>query len=528
LRIGLALGAVALVALVALGAETTRSRAELVIGNGAEVASLDPALASGVPEQRALRALFEGLVVKDPRTLEPRPGVAERWEATAESTRWIFHLRADARWSNGDPVTAQDFVASWERVRDPATGSPNSSLLEVIAPGGTRALDARTLEVELAWPMPNFLDLAAHVVLMPIHAPSLELARARHGERWSVEWLAPGALVSNGPYRLVERRVNDRLRLEKSPSYWDAASVAIATLDLLAVDHYGTLQNLYLSGDVDWIDRLSPAHVARLHGRPDFHPVPYLATYFYRVNVTRPPLDDPRVRRALALAIDRRAICERVTKGGQLPSWSLVPPGLAGYAPAELAHADLASDCAAARALLAAAGFERGVRDFPTLRLHFNTSEAHRDLAEVLADGWRRELGIDARLENQEWKVYQSSQRALEYDVSRSVWIGDLPDPANFLEVFASGGSNNRTGWSSARYDELLSQARHASEPAQRARILGQAETLLFSELPILPLFTLVTQNLVDPDLQGFHENLTDEHFPKFLRWRAGHARGPR
>jgi oligopeptide transport system substrate-binding protein len=520
---------VALLALVVRGAASARlERAEVVFSNGGEVASLDPQAVSGIPEGRVLVALYEGLTTRDPTTLEPRPGVAESWELEPDGLGILFRLRADARWSNGEPLVAADFEWSWRRLLAPETAAPYAGLLANVA--DFHARDERTFEVRFRAPIPHFLHLTSFHPLFPVHRGTLERARASFPETWHVAWMRPGVLVTNGPYVLTDRRINDRLRLAKNAWYWDAVSVHVRTIDVLALDHLGTLLNLYLTGDVDWIERVPPQAAPRLRGRPDFHVTPSLGTYFYRVNTTRPPLDDPRVRRALALAIDRRAICESVTRRGERPAWSFSPPGLAGYTPPELAHAPrgadaadeeraFAADCARARELLDAAGYGETSERLRRIELHYNTSELHRDVAEVVADGWRAHLGLDVAFTNEESKVYIETQRALDYDVSRSSWFADYPDASSFLEVFLGGGENNRTGWASARYDELVRGAAREGDARARLAALGEAERILLDELPLLPIFGYVTQNLVSPRLAGFHENALDEHSPK--TWRV-------
>ncbi|MEW6073398.1 MAG: peptide ABC transporter substrate-binding protein [Planctomycetota bacterium] len=670
----------ALSAALLLGPRAARlPRADLVANNGAEVRSLDPQTVSGVAEGRAVQALYEGLTALDPATLAPRPAVAERWEVTEDGRTYTFHLRPEACWirpgtdparfgERGDPVTAADFVRSWERLLHPATAAeyayelwcvkgarqytllpedrlyastlrdpvwvaaaaggrqrlgltghllaeldgasevaalrrPGDALAagdpfaaaagrEVAAPiggrivavnpalpagaaalaadpygagwiaeieaspaeaaaaraagrlvdaaayrrgwvwphqVGLRAADPRTLVVELATPTPHFLALTALHPLYPVHLPSLAAARKRWPDAWETEWVKPEHLVTNGPYRLLARRLHDRLRLAKSPVYWDAAHVAMRTVDLLAVEHQGTALNLYLTGEADWIAAVPANLVPHLAGREDFRPAPQLGTYFFRVNVTRPPLDDARVRRALALSIDRRAISAKVLKGGQLPSWSFLPPGFPGYARAEIDHAPaadepavaaaaFAADCARARELLAAAGFPGGAGLRP-LEIAYNTAEVHRDVAEVIADGWRRELGLEVCLANQEFQVFLDTQRTLDYDVSRSSWMGDFLDPVNFLAVFRAGGANNRTGWASSSYDELLDRAAREPDGARRLALLAAAERILMDEVPILPLFTYVTQNLVNPRLGGFSPNVLDTHPLHHLYW---------
>ena len=552
LALGLLLGSAALVLSVATRARL--ERADFVFNNGAEVTTLDPQTVAGVPEGRVLYALFEGLTVRDPRTLAPLPGMAESWEVSPDGLVYTFYLREGAKWSDGEPVTAEDFVWSWKRLLSPETaaeyvyqlwmvrgareysllpdeGARESAWQEV----GIRATGPRTLVVELAHPTPYFLDLTSFYPLFPVNRASLESAKQRFPDTWQSEWVRPENLVTNGAYRVQDRRVNDRIRLAKNPLYWDEANVAMRTIDVLAVEHYGTMLNLYLEGEIDWIDRTPPSLAQRLLEREDFSPSPYLGTYFYRVNTTRPPYDDPRVRKALALAIDRHAICSKIQKKGESPSWSLTPLGLERYPRPEMEHAppphpELApgpdqaarafeEDCARAVSLLRDAGYLDGGRALAPIVIHYNTSEQHRDIAEVIADGWKRHLGIEVKLLNQEWKVYLDTQKRLEYDVTRSAWIGDYPDPNTFLEIFVTGNDNNRTGWSNARYDELVQEASRERDPALRFELLAEAEALLLDELPILPIFSYVTQNMVNPRLGGFFENVRDDHFPKFFYW---------
>ena len=523
--------------------------ADFVLNNGAEVSSLDPAIVTGVPEGRVIRALYEGLVVKHPLTLEPLPGMAESWELSDDGLVYTFHIRADGQWSNGDPVTAHDFVYSWRRFLLPETaaqyayqlyyakgarafntevderGEPLHDFDETV---GIRALDERTLEVELESPTPYFIDLVGFYPLFPVNPRGVEAAMERWGAAWTSHYMRPEHLVTNGPYKLLFRRVNDRIRLVKNELYWDADNVAFESIDVLAVENYGTMLDLYLTGGCDWIDRVATSVVPTLMQREDFNPVPYLGTYFFRVNTTRPPFDDVRVRRALALTIDRKAICEKIMKAGQVPSYGLVPPGIAGYVAAQMDSAAAESpddeaawelDCASAAELLVEAGFGPGGRPFPTLEIHYNTSEAHRDIAEVIAETWRRVLGVDAVLLNQEWKVYLDTQTTLGYDVSRSAWIGDYADPNTFSDMWVTGGENNKTGWGDARYDELIAAAARELDPVARMQLLRESEEILMEELPILPIYYYVTQGVVNPRLGGWFNNVQDEHFPKFFYW---------
>ena len=546
--------------LVAAAASVTSSarleRADYTMNNGTEVSTLDPAIVTGVPEGRVIRALYEGLVVKHPETLAPLPGMAESWEISKDGLEYTFHIREGARWTNGDPVTAHDFVYSWKRLLDPNTGAEYAYQLwyvegaeayttEVTGEGqpvnafdsvGIRAADDHTLRVRLRSPTPYFLDLVGFYPLFPVNQRCIEEALAANPDTGAIDWLRPENLVTNGPFRILDRRINDRIRLVKNETYWDAQHVAMRTVDVLAVEHYGTMLNLYLTGEVDFIDRVATNVVPRLMEREDFDPTLYMGSYFYRVNVTRPPLDDLRVRRALALTIDRKGIAEKIMKKGELPFWSFVPPVVEGYTNAPMASATerelaaghtsaiayeaaFAADIEQARHLLAEAGFGPGGAELPVIELLYNTSEAHRDVAEVVRDSWLRNLGVRAQLLSQEWKVYLTSQSSLDYDVSRSAWIGDYADPNSFLDMFLTDGANNRTGWSNPRYDELIAAAARELDPALRMELLHEAEAILMEELPILPIYAYVTQNMVKPRLGGFMPNVQDEHFPKFFYW---------
>lgn len=526
--------------------------ADFTFNNGTEVATLDPAVVTGVPEGRVLRAIFEGLTVKDPQTLEPVPGMAESWTISEDKLTYTFNIREDAFWTNGDQLTAHDFVYSWERFLNPLTaaeyayqlwyvkgakaytttvdedtGRPTLSFDTV----GIRATDDFTLEVELEKPTEFFIQLTGFYPMFPVNRRNIEEAMEKYpGDAWKLEWLKPENIVTNGPYKVGFRRVNDRIRLVKNETYWDADSVAFQSIDALAIENYTTGLNLYLQGDAYWLDTVPNMLVPRLLEREDFSPSPYFGTYFYRVNVTREPFDDPRIRRALSLTIDRKRITEKVTKSGQIPWYSFVPYGNEGYTYAEMERqaqfdenyeSSFAADCREAAALIAEAGYGPGGKPLPTIEILYNTSETHRDVAVVVADSWQRNLGLTAKLTNQEWKVYLGSQTNLDYDVSRSAWIGDYLDPNTFLDMFLTGGENNKTGWGNEQYDELIYAAKKERDPQQRFEYFRQAEAILMDELPVLPIYSYVTQNMLNPRVGGFPGNLLNEQFPKWWYLRS-------
>ncbi|HVU04266.1 MAG TPA: peptide ABC transporter substrate-binding protein [Polyangiaceae bacterium] len=406
---------------------------------------------------------------------------------------------------------------------------------------GVFARDARTLEVDLAAPTPYFLSLTAYHTTMP-------------SPRWVVEapgrrddWFLPEHIVTNGPFRLAKWIVNDHIRLERNEKYWGHADVALRTIDALSLENETTALNLYLSGALDWLPEQYPKDLASdIRKRPDFYGERGMVVYFYRLNTTRPPFDDRRVRLAVNLAVNRTLIVRDVLGLGQTEATTFVPPGMTGYTAPETA---ISYDVPRARALLAEAGYPDG-RGFPSIGILYNTSAQHKQIAEEVASELRKNLGIEARAYNQEWQSFQTTIRALDYDMSRMGWIGDYADPNTFLDMWLTGGGNNQTGWSSPLYDRLLHTAadvseletgdvswldslahpdavrksldetRSATDPAvklaARARtrmlLLGEAErVLVHDELPILPVYFYVVSGLVSPKVKGFYPRLVFE-----------------
>jgi len=485
--------------------------------NGAEPETLDPAIITGQPEGRIVHALFEGLCAFD-RHGRPQPGMAESWNISEDGLTYIFHIRPEAKWSNGKPVTANDFVRSWKRTLTPATGSAYNYLLYPIlnarayAEGelsdfhqvGAKALDEHTLQVTLEAPTPYFLSLFAFPTLFPVPVDSIE----KYGDNW----IKPPYLVNNGAYRLSEWRINDRIRLKKNPSYWNRQNVDLETVDILPISKSSVAFNFYASGLADLVMDKGLAPVAlmdALKQRDDFHAAPFLGIFFLRFNCEEGPFTDPRVRKAFAMSIDKDRIVNKITRAGESPANGFVPPGLEGH----LGIDGLPYNPDLARKLLEEAGFKGG-KDFPHTTFLFNESEQNESIAVELRDMWQKELGITITLTRQEWKVYLNSLSSLNYDIARSSWIGDYPDPNTFLDMFVSGGGNNRTGWSSSQYDQLIRSAALETSPAKRLETLHQAETLLVEgAAPIAPIFYYVGIQLYDPEkIGGVEMNVLDEH----------------
>jgi oligopeptide transport system substrate-binding protein len=496
-------------------------------GNGKEVQDLDPHVVNSVSSFNVISALLEGLVAEDPVDLHPVPGVAERWDVSEDLRTYTFHLRQNARWSNGDPVTAHDFLRSYRRILAPTLASDVAYMLYVVenaeafhkgqitdfAQVGFRVLDDHTFEIRLTNPTPYFLSLLNHYSWFPVHLPTIE----KHGnpfERGS-RWTLPGRFVGNGPFTLEEWRLNVRIRVKKSATYWDRDTVSLNAIVFHTIDSLDTEERLFRSGQLHITDSMPLNRIERYRReRADVLRIdPYLGTYFFRVNVTRPVIDQPLVRRALGMAIDRTAIVERVWRGGQLPAASFVPPNTAGYT----SEAQLPYDPAAARQLLIDAGYPEG-RGLPPIEILFNTSENHKLTAEAVQQMWRQELNVRAVLVNQEEKVYFDSRRQMNYEVIRSTWIGDYNDPNSFLDMWVTGGGNNQTGWSNAEYDRLIAEAARTAEPQARFAAFQQAERILLDEAPILPVFFYTKAFLIQPNVRGWHPTILDHHPYKHVR----------
>jgi len=514
--------------IISLGAcAKPRERAELVFLNGAEPETLDPALITGQPEGRIANALFEGLTAFNAKA-QAVPGVAERWDVSADKRIYTFHLRNNARWSNGDTVTANDFVKSWQRTLAPETASEYAYQLYYIKNGkafnegklrdfshvGVRVLDALTLEVTLENPTPFFLDLCAFTTFLPAHIDTVH--------RFGDDWIKPGKMVSNGAYQLADWRINDRVRLAKNPHYWNAAHVAMRTIDVLPSARANTAFNYYATGLADlMMDKgLAPTPLMdELKKRADFHSAPFLGTYFIRFNASRPPFNDVRVRKAFSLVIEKNLLVEKITKAGEVVAQSLVPPGCAGYQPPP---SELARDPQQARRLLAEAGYLDG-KNFPLVSyLYKGDSDVDRDLAVELQGMFARELGVNIQLQGQEWKVYLRSMSSLDYDLCRSSWVGDYNDPNTFLDMFVTNGGNNRTGWSDPKYDDLIALAARETDLRFRFETFKKAEHMLISEAaPICPLYFYVGIQFYDATrLGGIEANLLDEHPLREMFWK--------
>ena len=647
----LAAFAAALLLVAVTFSSTAEERAEFTYVSGSEPKSLDPHIMTGQLEGRLADAIFEGLVVRDPRTLRPVPGVArEMPEVSADLKTYVFRLRPEAQWSDSTPVTAHDFAWSWRRLQRPDLGAEYAYIHHMIAGAeryntygtqaeaiegpiadglaalrqaspdgvdaaawrafltgqevfeslknvedpvlltgltsqgervsaatlelfgaalaeegrrrrrlfehaeahygvdeGVWARDDHTLVVELVAPCPYFLDVVAFYSSHPV--PRQVVGVQDEAGRYVNEqdWFLPDKIVGNGPYRIQRWRVNDRIRLVKSPTYWDAENTRLGTIDALSIENYTTALNLYLTGAADWVPGNYPTDlVDQLKDRADFYDTRGVGVYYYRFNTTRPPFDDPRVRLAFCMAVDRQVIVDDVMRLNQVPAYHLVPPDLEAYG-YERPAGRIRYDPEEARRLLAEAGFPGGA-GFPSdVGILFNTSEGHKKVAEVVADQLRRNLGVDVAAYNQEWQAYQATTQKLDYWLARAGWIGDYVDPNTFLDMWVTNGGNNQTGWGDPTYDRLVRSAanidllveeseslfarlkeperarvllaayRDASDAAARAaagaalrmHCFREAESILFQDaFPIMPIYYYVWSGLVKPYVKGFYSDL--------------------
>lgn len=506
----------------------------LLKANGTDPATLDPQLATGLVEHNILIALFEGLMRPNPITLKPEPAAAEHYTVSHDQTVYTFRLRENARWSNGDAVTAADFHFAFRRILSPALGSEYAYMLHVIKNArayndgtledfsqvGVRVLDTHTLQIELGSPTPYFLDLVMHFSWFPLHAPTI-LAHGEMTDRNS-KWTRAGSLVSNGPFTLKQWSISDVLEVEKSDYYWDAENVRLNGIRFYPYENINTEERAFRAGQVHITDSipLSKIPVYREREDPVLRINPALGVYYYLLNNKLPPLDDPRVRKALSLAINRSLITEEILRGGQMPAYHFTPPDTGGYT----ARFRISEDPAEARRLLADAGFPGG-EGFPKLELLYNTSESHKLIAEAIQQMWKQELGIEVELVNQDWKVYLQSRRERDYAIARAAWFGDFADPVNFLELLSSHSGNNHSDWSSEAFDALLAKAAETGDPEERLELFQEAEALAMREMAVIPIYFYMTAYLVDPAVQGWYPNILDWHPYQAVWLQTGDSR---
>ena len=495
---------------------------ELVRNNGSEPSSLDPHKVESDVENNVISDLFEGLVSVSP-TGEIEPRLAEKWE-NKDNTVWTFHLRPGVTWSDGTAITAQDIVWSWQRLVSPLTASPYASYpgnMHIvngaeIAQGkkapetlGVKALDDATFEVTLTQPNAAFLAMLAHPSLVPLD----KVLISRYGDKWT----KPEHIVTSGPYKLSQWVVNERIVAERNPRYWDNAHTVINKVTYLPISSETADVNRYKAGEIDIVYTVPINQFAQLKKTmgDQLDVSPQLATYYYEFNTTRPLFNDPRVRRALNMALDKDIIAEKVLGQGQRPAWLISQPDIGGVKLHNPEYASWPRDkrIAEAKKLLSEAGYNE---THPLVfNLLYNTSESHQRIAIAASSMWKKNLGVEAKLQNQEWKTMLDAMHTHNFDAVRYAWIADYDDAATFLNNFRTGDSENTSQYSNPAYDEALRNAAKASDTTARGKFYQQAEDLLGQDVPAIPVYHYVRTHLVKPWVGGFTPDKLGYYYTK-------------
>lgn len=502
---------------------------EIVRGNGAEVSSLDPHKTQGVPESHVIRDLLEGLVNQDADG-NVIPGVAESWE-TEDNKKYVFHLRKDAKWSNGDPVTAHDFEYSFKRVTDPATASPYSWYMEytkmvnakdIVAGNkdketlGIKAIDDHTLEVQLETAVPYFVKMMGHTTVKPVHRATVE--------KFGDQWTKPENFVGNGAYVVDNWVVNERIELKRNEQYWDNENTTLDKVTFLPIENQVAEMNRFLAGEIDMTYEIPNEHYRRLKQEhsDQLSVVGNLCTYYYIFNSNREPFNDLRVRKALSFAIDRGVVTEALLGQGQKPAYFLTPEITAGFDPVAPDYASMTQEerDAEAKRLLEEAGFSaENPLDF---KLLYNTSENHKKIAVAIGQMWKDKLGVEVELDNQEWKTYLSTKDEGNFDVARAGWCGDYNEASSFLTLMKSNNTTGGIHYGSAAYDEIINNAMNSTSEEERNQLYLDAEAQLAKDMPIAPIYQYVKARLLNPKVGGFPANNAEEKiFSKDLYIKA-------
>ena len=483
------------------------------IVNGAEPESLDPHMIQGNVEHRIYEALFEGLFAYNPETADSVPGLAESYTVSDDGLVYTFKLRKTA-WSDGVAITAQTVVDSWLRELDPNTAAPYAWFPAMFLAGAAefnageagpeavkiKAIDDYTFQMELIGPLPYVIGALPHYsfAVVPLHAI----------EKFGTAWTQPENFVGNGPFTLKEWKPQQYISVVPNDTYWDADAVQLDEIVYYAIDDNNTGYNMFLNGEVDWMTTVPQDQLDGAKMRDDFQANPQLATYYYVFQVERAPFDDVRVRKALALSVDRQELVDQVLRSGQIPAWGIVPP-MAGYA----GLGEPTMDIEQAQKLLAEAGYPNG-SGFPKTVLLYNTSEGHKKIAEFLQQEWEKNLNVVIELENQEWATYLSNRNEGNFQFSRAGWIGDYQDPNTFLDMFITGAGMNGGQYSNKMYDKYINDAARMAPGAARFETLMKAEDIMINQdQALMPLYYYVTLNMIDTDKWGgWYTNTMDFH----------------
>ena len=487
------------------------SKSVLRYSAGAEPQTLDPRKSTGLPEANIEAQIFEGLTSIGPNG-QIVPAVAEHWTISSDGMHYQFFLRKNARWSNGDPVTARDFEYAWKSALNPALASEYAYQLYYIKNGeaynkgqvietqlGVKAIDDYTLEITLEQPTAYFLSLLAFHTYYPVHSQTVQ-----NDERWAS---SPKTLIGNGPFKVTNWIHNSKIEFSRNDFYWDVNRVKLKGLEFILTESSTAELAMFENKQVDIGENIPVSEYPRLLNTGVLKINPFLGTYFFCFNTAKPPLDDPKIRKALSLAINREAIIQHVSKGGQKAALAWVPYGLADAS--ENADFRLVggnylqdSDIDTARRLLAESGYPEG-RGLPVITLLYNTNEMHKAIAEAVQEMWKKNLGLSVNLTNQEWKVFLNSRHKGDYQIARHGWIGDYADPMTFIDMFTSDSGNNDAQYNNPEYDRLVKIAKNSSDPVLRIQTMHAAEKLLFDDAVIAPVYFYTRPILIRPSIKG-------------------------
>lgn len=485
----------------------------LTLSVGSEPPTIDPALATDTTSGAIINNVFEGLTSRDGEG-QTVPGVAQEWEVSEDGLTYTFHLREDAVWSNGDPVTASDFEYAWKRVLDPATTAQYASIMYVVEGAeayntgegeadavGVTAVDDTTLEVKLNAPSPYFEELVAHYTFMPAHQ-----ATAEANEDWAMG--AGEDFITNGAFLLESWNHNSDYTLIANENYWDAENVALDQVNVQVIESEATANSEWQAGTLDYLG--APYGVVSLdaidlyRNEGILQTQPYAGIYWYKVNTTDEVMSNVNIRKALGLAIDRQALIDNVLKGEQQAALGYVPPTMEGFDTDRGYFTDAAFE--SAQEHLATGLEELGMSDASELQIEIaiNTSEAHSAVAQFIQEGWRTNLGVEATIRNSEWQVYLDEMSTLSYQVGRMGWIADYNDPNTFLDMYRTADTgNNDTGWENEEFKTLIDEAAKEQDTAARSQLLVDAEAVMIEDFPVIPIYYYTNNYVVKDTVQN-------------------------
>ncbi|NLV22174.1 MAG: peptide ABC transporter substrate-binding protein [Syntrophomonadaceae bacterium] len=500
------------------GANKTPAGKFIRFNHGQEPESIDPALNTTVNGGTDILATFEGLTSLDKKD-RPIAGTAESWDISPDNLTYTFHIRDNAKWSDGKPVTAKDFEYAWVRALHPKTGAEYAYQLFYIVNAqafnegkakaediGIKVIDDKTLEVKLNAPTPYFLNLTAFPTLAPVREDII----TKYGDKWA---LSAESYIGNGPFKLAEWKSKDYMKFVKNENYWDKDRVKIDGFIETFIAEASTMLSSYEAGELDIIDSVPLEEIENLKKTSkEFTVTPQLGTYYYCFNVKKAPFNDVRVRKAFALAVDREQFVTQVNKEG-LPATAFVPPGVPDATPGSDFRKvggdffPVKAQPEEARKLLAEAGYPNG-KGFPEVTLLYNTDEGHKKRAEAVLEMWKTNLGIsNIKLSNQEWKVFIDSRQNGNYQIARHGWVGDYTYPMTFIDLFTTGNGNNDAQWSNPEFDKLIEKIRVAPDENERMELMHQAEKLFLDDVIMIPMFYYTQNSLINSNVKGVHKS---------------------